>query len=230
MNYVWDGEISPASKRLAMLALADQANDQGVTWPSVATIARRIGCSRSTAESALKALEADGLIKRDRRFNDSTVYTINIAALKASTTPPENRGTPEKQAPPPPKTGGTPPENPGPNHQRTLKKNPPPAAPASEPALFPEPDKELTEAQVIDRLAKAHYERMGNAGHVVAWKGIIKSLLRQGFEPAQIERALTHHAKMNWGVTIDGLVRTLRANHTRQRPTRLVGGQRLEGF
>ncbi|MBK6707558.1 MAG: helix-turn-helix domain-containing protein [Sphingomonadales bacterium] len=39
MTVVWELDL-PDSEKLALLALADNANDEGYCWPSMATLAR----------------------------------------------------------------------------------------------------------------------------------------------------------------------------------------------
>jgi hypothetical protein len=58
---------SNASQRLVLIALADNANDQGLCWPKLSLIARKACVSQRTAIRILDALEADGWISRERR-------------------------------------------------------------------------------------------------------------------------------------------------------------------
>lgn len=97
MSVVWDLDLPPGEK-LVLLALADQANDQGTQcWPSVATIGRRSGQGERTVRRALADLETKGHITRDHRDGTSTQYRIH----------PCQSGTPDKSAPLP-KTPKTP--------------------------------------------------------------------------------------------------------------------------
>ncbi|MGB5255148.1 MAG: helix-turn-helix domain-containing protein, partial [Sedimenticolaceae bacterium] len=45
MNWAWRQALTPTLK-LVLMALADAADDQGVCWPSVSTLAKK--CSVST--------------------------------------------------------------------------------------------------------------------------------------------------------------------------------------
>ena len=48
--------------------LALHANDEGIAWPSVETLAEGAGCCRRTAQSSLHDLETAGVIERlDRK-------------------------------------------------------------------------------------------------------------------------------------------------------------------
>lgn len=88
MTLVWKTGIGPATKRLVLLALADSANDEGVCWPSMETLARKSNCGVSSARRACQELEADGVLQRDARGKDgrqqSNLYTISRAALEGA--------------------------------------------------------------------------------------------------------------------------------------------------
>lgn len=88
MTAVWESDVQPAGKRIVLLALADSANDEGVCWPSMATIARKAGVGLSSARKACAALEEEGLLEREERRveharNKSNVYVINVGKLAA---------------------------------------------------------------------------------------------------------------------------------------------------
>lgn len=79
----------PSSQKAVIISLADQANDEGVCWPSVGTIARRVCLSERAVQTALRALEVRGLVSRrpDSRGNGSTSsnwYTINLSACRST--------------------------------------------------------------------------------------------------------------------------------------------------
>lgn len=57
---VWRSSLSEGSSRLILLALADNADDDGLCWPSVALLARKARVSESTVHRALAALVAGG--------------------------------------------------------------------------------------------------------------------------------------------------------------------------
>ena len=97
MTVVWDIDLPPGEK-LVLLALADQANDQGTQcWPSVETIAHRSGQGVRTVRRALASLEKAGHLTRKHRDGTSTQYHVH----------PGQNGSPAKQAPLP-KTTKTP--------------------------------------------------------------------------------------------------------------------------
>lgn len=87
--YVWDGCAAAGikgNKLLIMLRLADYASDEGIAYPSIATIARQLGAGRSTVISLLGELAKDGwLTKKERRQGQrstSNLYTLNVAKLR----------------------------------------------------------------------------------------------------------------------------------------------------
>ncbi|TYD01626.1 conserved phage C-terminal domain-containing protein [Enterobacter sp. Z1] len=90
-SYVWDGCAATGMKLssvVIMARLADFSSDEGVCWPSIATIARQIGAGESTVRTAIAKLEKEGwLTRRQRRQgnrNASNVYQLNVAKLQAA--------------------------------------------------------------------------------------------------------------------------------------------------
>lgn len=90
-SYVWDGCASSGMKlsSVAIMArLADFSSDEGVCWPSIATIARQIGAGESTVRTAISTLEKEGWLTRKSRRqgnrNASNVYTLNVQKLRAA--------------------------------------------------------------------------------------------------------------------------------------------------
>lgn len=60
---IWDDEPAlKATRLLVALALADHANDAGVCWPSVDTLAGRARCSARQAHRVLNELHDEGII------------------------------------------------------------------------------------------------------------------------------------------------------------------------
>lgn len=61
MSVVWEMELKPAEK-LVLLALADNANDEGVCWPSIRTICRKSCLGESTVHRAIGKLKELGML------------------------------------------------------------------------------------------------------------------------------------------------------------------------
>lgn len=88
MSAVWELDLA-AGEKLVMLALADNANDEGLCWPSIATIARKCGKGERSVQQALRQLESDGLLTREEVIGKGCKYTLN----------PRNKCTPAEIAP-----------------------------------------------------------------------------------------------------------------------------------
>lgn len=107
MSAVWDLDLPPGEK-LVLLALADQANDEGrQCWPAVSTIAKRSGQGERTVRRALHDLEAKGHLTRDHRDGSSTQYHVHPCQIGTPANPaplPKSTATPAKLAPKPSRT------------------------------------------------------------------------------------------------------------------------------
>ncbi|MFF0817771.1 helix-turn-helix domain-containing protein [Rhodococcus sp. NPDC003318] len=58
MTWVIDSApVQDSTQTLVLLCLADWADDSGLCWPSIDSVARRARCSESTARRAIRALE-----------------------------------------------------------------------------------------------------------------------------------------------------------------------------
>lgn len=89
MTLVWKLNL-PDSEKLALLALADNANDEGVCWPSMATLARKCSKSDRTVQRSIQSLEEKGHLTREERPGKGVLYHIH----------PRQDDTPEKLTPP----------------------------------------------------------------------------------------------------------------------------------
>ncbi|EMO0334520.1 helix-turn-helix domain-containing protein [Pseudomonas aeruginosa] len=101
--------MSPAQKAV-LISLADQANDQGVCWPAVDSIAMRCCLSKRAVQQAIKWLRGAGIVSVEERQGRSTMYSVTPAAYappqemhpSSICTPAANAPTPADVAPPPP--------------------------------------------------------------------------------------------------------------------------------
>ncbi|HBO7420458.1 TPA: helix-turn-helix domain-containing protein, partial [Pseudomonas aeruginosa] len=71
--------MSPAQKAV-LISLADQANDQGVCWPAVDSIATRCCLSKRAVQQAIKWLRGAGIVSVEERQGRSTMYSVTPAA------------------------------------------------------------------------------------------------------------------------------------------------------
>ena len=105
MTQVWALDLDH-TKKIVLLALADNANDDGDCYPSIATITRKCGLSERTVQSVISSLEELGKVSRNFREGRSTVYTITPAGFVPPQTshPAAPAPTPAAPAPPPPQS------------------------------------------------------------------------------------------------------------------------------
>lgn len=114
MTAAWAVDLQHADK-LVLLALADNANDEGMCYPSMRTVAAKCGMGWRTVQRAIQTLEEQGHLSRDFREGRSTVYFVHPCQ---SDTPVRESGVSERQgrqndtpagAAPHPRQSGTPP-------------------------------------------------------------------------------------------------------------------------
>lgn len=92
MSKVWPLQMGHADK-LVLLALADNANDEGECWPSVVTLCEKTCLSDRAIQKCVGRLKADGHISVLPRYKKSNVFRVH-----PSTVYPE-RGSPEQRSP-----------------------------------------------------------------------------------------------------------------------------------
>lgn len=76
MSACWPLQM-PSSQKSVLISLADNANDEGVCWPSVDRIVERTCLTDRTVQKCLKWLEERGAISRQKRHKRSAVYTVS---------------------------------------------------------------------------------------------------------------------------------------------------------
>lgn len=83
-NWAWSLEEVMGSEALVLLALADQANDEGLCWPSQEKLAPKARQSVSTLRRSLRSLEKMGLLttitRSSTRGRRSNLYLLHIGA------------------------------------------------------------------------------------------------------------------------------------------------------
>lgn len=80
MTTAWAVALAHADK-LVLLALADNANDEGLCYPSVTTLAEKCCMHRSTVLRSLQSLEEAGQVTRDLRSGRATVYHVHPSQI-----------------------------------------------------------------------------------------------------------------------------------------------------
>ena len=76
MSLAWKSSFH-AGKKMVLLALCDNANDQGECFPSVSMLAEKCSMSERSVFNHIAELERDGAIQRSNRTGRSTIYGIN---------------------------------------------------------------------------------------------------------------------------------------------------------
>lgn len=93
MAAVWEMNL-PAKDKLILLAIADCANDEGLAWPSVATIARKCGCDQRTVQRNIRNLEKLGIFDREEVAGKGCKYRFKTPDnLSPQTNRPQTKTT-----------------------------------------------------------------------------------------------------------------------------------------
>lgn len=88
MTQCWPIQGISAPQKAVLISLADNANDEGACWPSVARIAERTCLSERAVRLALRKLEELGYLVSHHRSGRSTWYTVNPAGNPGMSCPP----------------------------------------------------------------------------------------------------------------------------------------------
>lgn len=97
MSLCWPLQGMSGPQKAVLISLADNANDEGVCWPSVARIAERTCLAERTVQGAIKWLGQASILSVRERMGRSTMYTLTPAAYA-----PLQDMHPAADAPPPP--------------------------------------------------------------------------------------------------------------------------------
>lgn len=81
MSKVWTEQDTSGNERLVLMALADNANDEGICWPSHATIASKCRIERRHVIRLVQSLINRGYVRRQRRLAKDGRKTSNIYQL-----------------------------------------------------------------------------------------------------------------------------------------------------
>ncbi|ELO2135154.1 helix-turn-helix domain-containing protein [Salmonella enterica] len=103
-------------RKLVLIKLADNANDNGECWPSYQHIADHCECSKSAVKEHISALIKLGLMTKENRVgvnngkgNTSNVYRLHLTSTpvppKSTPVPPKSTPVPPKSTPPVPPAG-----------------------------------------------------------------------------------------------------------------------------
>ena len=85
MTRVWKESPAKGSELLILLALADFADDDGVSWPSVETLAQKARLSKRQTQYNIQSLVNAGLLIVETNAGPHGVHRYRIAGCKVST-------------------------------------------------------------------------------------------------------------------------------------------------
>jgi hypothetical protein len=83
MSHVWRNGPVQRSQRLLLLAIADNANEEGIAWPSTTTLAEKACMTTRTVTRALDSLKRAGWLEISPRTfeHGGNTYKLNLAKL-----------------------------------------------------------------------------------------------------------------------------------------------------
>ena len=76
MNWVWSLRLRPSVK-FVLLALADAADDSGLCWPSIPTIAKKTCLDDRSVQRILNNVKDGGFLEIERRYGNHGTQTSN---------------------------------------------------------------------------------------------------------------------------------------------------------
>lgn len=239
--YVWDGCAAAGikgNKLLIMLRLADYASDEGIAYPSVATIARQLGAGRSTVITLIGELVKDGwLTKKERRLGQrstSNLYTLNVTKLRQaanehyegpksgrSESEPSESGRPESERPKEPKNQGS--QGPETGHDPSVNSNTDPSVgskPSCPVAAQPDPEVVITDNAIevlthLNRVSGSRYQKSKTSLEN------IRGRLRDGYSVSDLQLVIDFKHE-HW--------RTNDEQYQYMRPETLFGPKKFEGY
>lgn len=86
MTLAWSARVGAHTDKLVLLALADNANDQGECFPSLTNIAGRCEMHRATVIRSIRSLETSGHISRHVRPGRNNGYLVHPLQISTSST------------------------------------------------------------------------------------------------------------------------------------------------
>lgn len=165
-----------------LLKLADQANDEGISWPSRATLAKHIGCHRMTITKKARLLEELGLLSRLERTRDNGSVTSNVYRLHLGSV--EGVLSAKGDISPPANTGGLRPPEPSQKESETASR----PSRVERDAMWDV----MVEVTGVDPASKNEKSRRGK---------VVKELLELGATPDDVRVRATRYRRRYPGIT-----------------------------
>ena len=85
-NAVWKRSRQKSGPLLVLLALADYTNSEGIAWPAISTLARKVRMSKRNVQRCVRALEKAGEleIRPNQGRRGSNVYRILLSNIESN--------------------------------------------------------------------------------------------------------------------------------------------------
>ena len=96
MSWVWDNSPYDGAALLVHLALADYANDEGICWPSQATLAAKARCTDRYVRSVTARMVEAGFLEIAEPSNGVSSHKYRLLSPRNSV-PPRNSETPSPE-------------------------------------------------------------------------------------------------------------------------------------
>ena len=185
MTMVWDMEL-PTTHKIVLLALADNANDEGICWPSITTLEKKTSLHRATIIRIISNLEEKSHLSRSSESGKTNTYRLNPSHSATSST--------ERLVAQDDHTRRT--ERPVPVAQSDYTRRTARPRTIIEPSIEPSLNTQTRVREVVDIIElKSKYPKGTYAG--VAWMDAERAcnqLLEEGETPETILAAVTQYA------------------------------------
>ena len=88
ISEVWKRSRQKSGSLLVLLALADYTNNEGIAWPAVSALARKVRMSKRNTQRCVRALQEAGEleVRRNRGRRGSNIYRILVPNTEFNTT------------------------------------------------------------------------------------------------------------------------------------------------
>jgi hypothetical protein len=88
MNLVWKNADCKGNALLALLALADWSDDDGVSFPSMERLAKKSRQSERNTQTVVRELVKAGMVEITERPGTSSLFTLNLEKLRGANNSP----------------------------------------------------------------------------------------------------------------------------------------------
>lgn len=90
LNHVWKHSQQKGNALLTLIAIADQANDDGDCWPGVSKLSNKVRLTERGLQKVIRALEKSGELIVKQRPGQSNIYHIPITGGVNGGSPPNS--------------------------------------------------------------------------------------------------------------------------------------------